>query len=242
VPAFCAGIDSQRGYVPVSEAEIMKALDLIYILAALLAAEAAGLRAAWLTWMVKPLLMPLLAAGAFPRWTRIPGASRAIIAPLLAALFCAFLGDVLLMFESLFLPGVAAFLAMQAVYSYLMLFRLKPVLAFPSSFAVLVPVLGVSLAQYQLMSSRLGPYRYPMVVYLCFLTMTLASAALLAAARKIARGTIYLLSGAILFYVSDNLIALDRFLQPIPAAGFWIMATYASAQWLMVRGFLLAAE
>ncbi|MDE2509921.1 MAG: hypothetical protein KGL74_02250, partial [Elusimicrobia bacterium] len=43
---------------------------------------------------------------------------------ILAALFCAFLGDVLLMFESLFLPGVAAFLAMQAVYSYLMLFRL----------------------------------------------------------------------------------------------------------------------
>jgi uncharacterized membrane protein YhhN len=220
----------------------MKALEFAYILAALLAAEGAGFKAAWLTWSTKPLLMPLLAAGAFQHWTRTPSNPRTIVIPLLVALSCAWLGDVLLIFQSLFLPGVAAFLAMQAIYSWLMFSRMKPVLVSGSSVVVLVSVVAISVAQYRLLGGHLGPYRYPMIVYLCFLTSMLASAALLVTGDKVARGAPHLLAGAILFYVSDNLIALDRFLQPIPASGFWIMVTYASAQWLIVRGFMLAAE
>jgi uncharacterized membrane protein YhhN len=48
--------------------------------------------------------------------------------------------------------------------------------------------------------------------------------------------------GALLFMISDSLIALDRFgsdLLPLPWAGFWIMLTYIAAQYLIVVGMLI---
>lgn len=42
--------------------------------------------------------------------------------------------------------------------------------------------------------------------------------------------------GAVLFILSDSAIAVDKFLQPIPAATWIIMTTYAAAQYLIVTG------
>ena len=44
-----------------------------------------------------------------------------------------------------------------------------------------------------------------------------------------------LLSGALLFMLSDSLIAINKFRVPLPAAGFWIMITYLAGQYLIVR-------
>jgi uncharacterized membrane protein YhhN len=44
--------------------------------------------------------------------------------------------------------------------------------------------------------------------------------------------------GAILFMISDSLIAINKFLEPLPQSGFWIMTTYIGAQFLIVRGLL----
>jgi alkylglycerol monooxygenase len=40
--------------------------------------------------------------------------------------------------------------------------------------------------------------------------------------------------GAGIFMLSDSLIAIDRFVTPIPLAGLWVLSTYYAAQILIV--------
>ena len=42
--------------------------------------------------------------------------------------------------------------------------------------------------------------------------------------------------GALLFILSDSLLAFDKFLVPIPHAGVLVMSTYIAAQYLIVEG------
>ena len=44
--------------------------------------------------------------------------------------------------------------------------------------------------------------------------------------------------GAILFVLSDSLIAISRFVQPFAMSGIAIMLTYAAGQFLIVEGVL----
>jgi uncharacterized membrane protein YhhN len=46
-------------------------------------------------------------------------------------------------------------------------------------------------------------------------------------------------TGSLLFVLSDSMIALDRFYAEIPLGGLWIMLTYISAQYLIMRGLIL---
>ena len=46
-------------------------------------------------------------------------------------------------------------------------------------------------------------------------------------------------SGALLFIMSDALLAINKFMNPIVQARLLIMATYISAQFLIVRGIML---
>ena len=44
--------------------------------------------------------------------------------------------------------------------------------------------------------------------------------------------------GACFFMVSDSLLATDRFVQTLPMAQLWVLATYYAAQVLIVWGWL----
>jgi len=45
--------------------------------------------------------------------------------------------------------------------------------------------------------------------------------------------------GAILFMLSDSVIAVNKFVLEIPLSGLWIMTTYTLAQWLITVGGIL---
>jgi uncharacterized membrane protein YhhN len=45
--------------------------------------------------------------------------------------------------------------------------------------------------------------------------------------------------GSLLFLLSDSMIALNKFYSEFWLAGFWIMITYISAQYLIMRGLIL---
>ena len=45
--------------------------------------------------------------------------------------------------------------------------------------------------------------------------------------------------GSLLFLISDSMIAINKFHSAIPLAGFLIMITYISAQYLIMRGLIL---
>ena len=48
--------------------------------------------------------------------------------------------------------------------------------------------------------------------------------------------------GSILFVISDSLMALDKFLIPIPNDRLFVMSTYIAAQFLIMKGILKQFE
>jgi len=46
----------------------------------------------------------------------------------------------------------------------------------------------------------------------------------------------WVLMGALSFLLSDALLAVNKFVDPVPLAGLWIMLTYITAQYLIVKG------
>ena len=50
------------------------------------------------------------------------------------------------------------------------------------------------------------------------------------------RSFAFIFVGALFFMVSDSLLAINKFMQPLPMASLTIMATYIVAQFLIVEG------
>ncbi|HRF25670.1 MAG TPA: lysoplasmalogenase family protein, partial [Chitinophagaceae bacterium] len=49
----------------------------------------------------------------------------------------------------------------------------------------------------------------------------------------------WLLTGAILFVISDSVLAINKFYYPFEYRGVLIMLTYGMAQWFIVKGAIL---
>ncbi|MFW6689621.1 lysoplasmalogenase family protein [Streptomyces sp. MAR4 CNX-425] len=189
--------------------------------AAQLVGQLAG--AGWLVHGTKPLLMPALAACAAAR-----GAPRA----LLAGLLCGWAGDVLLQVggDGPFLAGMGAFAAGHVCY--LTLFRRagrrlargperRLAVAYGAAWAAGVAALWTGLEP---------GLRGPVAAY----SLLLAAMALCAVRFGPRAG-----AGGALFLLSDTLIAAGLADRPQPpAAGFWVMATYLAAQYLIADGVL----
>lgn len=77
----------------------------------------------------------------------------------------------------------------------------------------------------------LGGLRLPVAVYAALLLAMMWRAA----AAALATGRRDTLLGAVLFGISDSLIALDRFDAPVPGARWLIMAAYWAGQYLIAR-------
>ncbi|MET8447105.1 lysoplasmalogenase [Streptomyces sp. NPDC005209] len=185
-----------------------------------LASLAAGLHTGHV--VAKVLLMPLLAAYAFAS-----GAPRLLIAGLL----CGWGGDVLLLSDAdpAFMAGMACFAAGHVCY--LVLFGRFPA---PRARARrLVPLYSVALATTVtlLWPDLPADLRVPVAGYSALLTAMACSAAL-------RLGPVAGLGGA-LFMLSDTMIATGIAGWPqSPRPDFWIMLTYAAAQYLIVSGTL----
>jgi uncharacterized membrane protein YhhN len=68
----------------------------------------------------------------------------------------------------------------------------------------------------------------------------------LMAAQAIGRATVlgdkpavWVAVGAGFFMLSDTLLALNKFVSPLPLAPLWVLSTYYVAQVLIVRGMLI---
>ncbi|WP_351225586.1 lysoplasmalogenase [Streptomyces sp. NPDC002133] len=167
--------------------------------------------------IAKPLLMSLLAAYAATR-----GAPRLLV----AALLCGWGGDVFLMADAdwAFLVGMGLFAAGHVCY--LVLFgrrRTSPALGIAYG-AFLVGAVGLLWADLP------AGLRIPVAGYSLLLTaMVYRSGALGRTAG----------AGGALFLVSDMLLATGLAEWPqLPAPDFWIMLTYAGAQYLLTTGAL----
>ncbi|CAM8648858.1 Fatty acid hydroxylase [Comamonadaceae bacterium] len=152
---------------------------------------------------------------------------------LLAALVFSLAGDVFLMLPGdYFIPGLAAFLVAHAFY--IALFRQDA--PWFANRRALQGVLAVGAGVYAVLWSHLPDAGLQVAVaayitVICLMTsQALGRASTLgdAAADRVALG-------ACIFMASDALIAINKFLMPVPLASFWILVTYFAAQLLITR-------
>ncbi|MEJ8837832.1 lysoplasmalogenase family protein [Ramlibacter sp. AN1133] len=150
---------------------------------------------------------------------------------LVAALALCLAGDVFLMFDGFFIPGLASFLA--AHLCYLLLFR-QGVPWFPSARA-LAATLAVAAAMYAVLFPHLGPVLKVAVAAYAVAIALMAAQAIGRAAVLRDGAAIGVAVGAVLFMASDAILAINKFAQPVPLAPLWILATYYAAQVLIVH-------
>lgn len=84
-----------------------------------------------------------------------------------------------------------------------------------------------AVAMSLLLRPKLGNLAVPVYLYIAVITAMGISASF--------RG-LWVLAGALIFMLSDSMIAINKFLQPIPGSNYWIMITYYLAQYLIAKG------
>jgi uncharacterized membrane protein YhhN len=181
----------------------------------------------------KFLLMPLLAA-----YFIYAVADRSISKWIIPALFFSWLGDVLLQFESsgklFFLFGLSSFLLAHIFYIiFFHIIRVKEQLA--SRWWLIIPVALYYSGLILLLSPYLGEMKLPVRVYGIVISMMLLLA-LHTLFMKDKRVGKLLTAGAVLFVISDSVLAINKFYQPFEFAGIFIMLTYGLAQALLIIG------
>ena len=151
---------------------------------------------------------------------------------LLVALACSLAGDVALMFPGYFVPGLVAFLL--AHLSYIAL--LKQGQAWFASRRALIATLGFGAGMYAVLwIGGLPPaLRVPVAAYVLVIALMTAQAIGRATVLR-DRAASGVALGAIFFMLSDTLLALNKFVTPLPLAPLWVLSTYYAAQLLIVR-------
>lgn len=158
-----------------------------------------------------------------------------------AALIFSVIGDVQLIYsgesDSLFVGGLAAFLVAHIMYIIQFSRTRNKDVGFLAPFLVLL-VYAISMFWY--LSDSLHDMAIPVAVYIVvFLAMILF--AYLRDDSMTDNSYIYILSGALLFMLSDSIVGITRFKSDIPFSGPLVMGIYGTGQLLMVLGILKSA-
>ena len=178
-------------------------------------------------------------------WTTQKELQQAVNNSLLVAIIFSWAGDVFLMFQqsnaNFFMFGLGSFLIAHIFY----IFTYKQHCSEESGaelqglqkirFALPIVLAGTGLVT--ILYSRLGDLKIPVLLYAGVLTLMVLNALFRFGKTNTASFTM-VFGGAILFMISDSLIAINKFLEPLPMAGFWIMTTYIAAQYLIIRGLI----
>jgi uncharacterized membrane protein YhhN len=206
------------------------AVSFVYLLLIILGRED-------ISWFLKPLLLPFLflavySCGDFP--------SKKF---LLTALLFSWIGDVVLLFadkgELYFIIGLVSFLFSHIAYIILFSKQLRISsnrnkaifwVGITAIIVYLMVMLGVLLP-------RLGALKIPVIVYAIVLS-TMLLFAFKGYLKWNSPANIYILLGAVVFVISDSILAFDKFYEPLKFSSLLIMSTYITAQYLIVVGIL----
>lgn len=175
--------------------------------------------------MITLLLYFLSASKGYPGWRFF----------VVAALVFSWAGDMFLLSSDMFIAGLASFLVAHVFYiiSYhktgAATGQLKPmdIIKFVVFAGILIGVLYPGL----------GSLLIPVMAY----TLVLVGMGVWAHKRRGATTTAsfaMVSAGAMLFVISDGLIAVNKFAFEIPGERILVMSTYMAAQYLIVRGLL----
>ncbi len=178
-----------------------------------------------MVYLLKPLVILLMigltlsSTGSIPRY-------RTLIA---AGLLCSLVGDVFLMLPAnLFLPGLTAFFC--AHIFFLTAFTIK--CGIMQNKSLLLMLLPAALIMPLFWPGVPSDLRVPVILYLLIITAMTMQAAGRALLLRNKSGWLAMF-GALLFFCSDALLAINRFGVKLPESGLWVLGAYYPAQWLI---------
>lgn len=156
----------------------------------------------------------------------------------LAALVFSLTGDTLLMFteisELYFIGGLIAFLLAHIMYIIVFLKQRHPSnAALPITLILLLYGAGL----FYILKDGLNDLLIPVIIYMLVI-VTMAVTAFLRKGKVSKTSFNLVFFGAIFFLISDSLLALDKFYEPMSSSGITILLTYGIAQYLIVLGLL----
>jgi len=180
-----------------------------------------------------PIIIPALAA------FYIAGSKSRNKLYILALIF-SFLGDVLLLDKSnLFLFGIAAFLITQLLYIAIFSKGLANS-SLGKKIGALFPFSLFFILLIRILKPGLNDFLIPVIIYGLAISL-FGSVSLLRYLVKKNGTSMVLLIGAILFILSDSMIALNKFHEPRAYYSVSIMLTYILAQYL-ISAYMLKSE
>ena len=191
----------------------------------------------WLHLIAKPLLIPVLMLLLVFTSTTAP---RKYL--LLAGLFFSWLGDLFLLFEDknalFFIFGLVCFLTTHVFYIlYFLKIQSSAVSLLKKQPVLIVLVIGYGITLVWFLFPHLNDLKIPVMIYAAVIcTMLLCSLHVFFKVNRPAN--MLYLAGAILFVLSDSLLAINKFYQPFAFAGVLIMLTYCAAQYGIANGFI----
>jgi uncharacterized membrane protein YhhN len=175
--------------------------------------------------VIKGLSVGPLAALAFVSGSPILGLALALST----------VGDVLLDVDPdrLFVYGLGSFLVAHLVYIFLFVRKARrPMVLDGKQKSAVVLLLLYSAGISAWLLPNLGSLIVPVAIYMCAITVMVESAIL---ARF---STPWVAIGAVLFLVSDSLLAIHKFKTPIPYRDFLVWSTYYAGQYSIAMGIL----
>ena len=201
---------------------------------AFIALETIGV--AWISIAVKSLIIPLL-IWLYLRFIR--GHWNRFHSLIITALVFSWIGDITLQLtqfqESFFLVGLGSFLITQLIYMIAFFNTPGKNILFFRKVYLFIPVVIFGWGILWLLSDGLGDMKLPVTVYtVVILSMLLAA---INREQKVNRQSFLLVMvGAILFVLSDSMMAINKFTQPFELARIAIMSSYITAQYLIAIG------
>jgi len=158
-----------------------------------------------------------------------------------AGLFFSWIGDVLLEFtefnEFMFIAGLAGFLLAHVMYLITFFSTPGKNAILGRRFYLLIPILVFGLAFIFIVYKDLGEMRLPVIIY-AIVMLIMLSASVNRIGKVNRTSFLMVLTGAILFVISDSGIAINRFIHPFGFSTVLIMSTYIIAQLLITVGYV----
>jgi uncharacterized membrane protein YhhN len=155
------------------------------------------------------------------------------------------LGDSFLLYEHknsfYFMAGLRAFLLAHG--SYIVAYRQHRSVEFQNQLAgiqrirLAFPVILAGTGLVVILYPHLGNLKFPVMLY-AFILVVMVLTALYRFERTSISSFWMVFAGAMLFMVSDSILAINKFLTPVQYGGILIMLTYIGAQFLIVAGLI----
>ena len=197
-----------------------------------------------LEYFAKPLIMIWIAV-----FFLLNAEKKSFRIPVLIAFLFSWMGDMLLMFsgssdnEMFFYAGVGGFFLAQCMYIYIFIryaetktkgFLIRTPLWF-------IPFVAYLAGIYILLFPSIEGMMKPIILVYAISLVGMSLAALNRKGRVGMESFRWIFLGSVFFVISDSILAFNKFYfeDGFAYAGFWIMLTYITAQYYIMRGLIL---